>query len=534
MRLLPVLPLALLVACQEYSVNEGKDVLQGDDLSGEPDIEVAPPEVAFGQVSVGDTVAHVQTVTVSNIGDAALEINSLALEDTNAPFQISAIGSVLIPPGQSTTFTVTYTPLTAEASETNVLVQSNDPDEEYTLVHLLGQGVAPVIQLDPETFDFGTNYIGCDTDVPIKIKNVGNADLHISSLNYITASTDLTVNTNEAVNGPLPWTIAPQAEVEVAVTYSPLDDYTDEGYLAVESDDPLRSQVQAYQTGVGAVYGTNLDSFTQPLKGLSDIVFTLDWSCSMYDDIALVQSNFTVFINTLAGMDADYHVAVVTDDDGCVNGYQPYIDNTMDPSDQVSLFDTMVNNYAYGSNTERGFTLLEAATTSSNMGGGGCNEDMIREDAKLSLVGVTDEVEQSANPWTYYVSYFQGLKRNPDDVVINAIAGDYPNGCNGNQPGTGWYEATVATGGLFLSICATDWASHLQALAEGAAADLSSFELTQWAVPETIVVRIDGVTTTTGWTYVEPDNSVKFEEQYIPEGGATIDIEYNVAGGCGD
>lgn len=247
-----------------------------------------------------------------------------------------------------------------------------------------------------------------------------------------------------------------------------------------------------------------------------------------------MQSNFTVFINTLAGMDADYHVAVVTDDDGCVNGYQPYIDNTMDPSDQVSLFDTMVNTYAYGSNTERGFTLLEAATTSSNMGGGGCNEDMIREDAKLSLVGVTDEVEQSANPWTYYVSYFQGLKRNPDDVVINAIAGDYPNGCNGNQPGTGWYEATVATGGLFLSICATDWASHLQALAEGAAADLSSFELTQWAVPETIVVRIDGVTTTTGWAYVEADNSVKFEEQYIPEGGATIDIEYNVAGGCGD
>ena len=89
------------------------------------------------------------------------------------------------------------------------------------------------------------------------------------------------------------------------------------------------------------------------------------------------------------------------------------------------------------------------------------------------------------------------------------------------------------TGGLFLSICATDWASHLQALAEGSAADLTSFELTQWPVPETIVVRIDGVTTTTGWSYVEADRVVKFEESAIPEGGSTIEIEYAVAGGCG-
>ena len=127
---------------------------------------------------------------------------------------------------------------------------------------------------------------------------------------------------------------------------------------------------------------------------------------------------------------------------------------------------------------------------------------------------------------------FQSLKSDSDDLVIHAIAGDYPSGCGGNEPGTGWYEASVATGGLFLSICATDWASHLEALAEGSAADLSSFELTDWPVAETIVVRIDGITTTTGWEYNETDNSVDFDESSIPEGGSTIEIEYALFGDC--
>ena len=76
---------------------------------------------------------------------------------------------------------------------------------------------------------------------------------------------------------------------------------------------------------------------------------------------------------------------------------------------------------------------------------------------------------------------------------------------------TGFYEATVATGGLFLSICSTDWGAHLQALAEGSTTDLSSFELTDWPVPETIIVRLDGLQTTVGWEYNPTDNSIDFD-----------------------
>jgi hypothetical protein len=524
----------LLTACQDYEIKGNDDLINGADDEGEPDIAVDPTIIPFGSMDVGADLTAIETVTVTNEGDESLEIHDVRLEDAEMAsiYTISAIGAVLVPPGSSTTFTVTFEPQTAVDSNTNVLIDSNDPDEPEVAVQLTGTGVAPIIEISPTVYDFGTLYIGCDSASPTTITNVGNADLVISDFRYVSASDDLFFDDNESINGPLPWTLSPGSYLDVYVDYAPLDDYSDEGYLTVSSNDPFQPEAQAHQNGAGALYGANLDVFEQPLQGMTDIIFTLDWSCSMSEDIARVQANFDTFVATLQTMDADYHVSVVTDDDGCINGSQPYIDNSMSSADQTDLFDTMVNNYSYGAYTEMGFTLLEAATTSTNLGSGGCNEDMLRDDATLAMIGITDEVEQSANPWSYYVSLFQSLKSDPDDLVIHAIAGDYPSGCSGNEPGMGWYEASVATGGLFLSICATDWASHLEAIAEGSAADLSSFELTAWPVPETIVVRVDGITTTTGWSYNATDRSVEFEESSIPEGGSTIEIEYALFGEC--
>jgi hypothetical protein len=81
-------------------------------------------------------------------------------------------------------------------------------------------------------------------------------------------------------------------------------------------------------------------------------------------------------------------------------------------------------------------------------------------------------------------------------------------------------------------VCETDWASHLEALVDASAADLSSFELTEWPVEESIVVRVDGVVVTTGWSYDEADRSINFEESAIPEGGSTIEVEYALFGDC--
>ena len=57
---------------------------------------------------------------------------------------------------------------------------------------------------------------------------------------------------------------------------------------------------------------------------------------------------------------------------------------------------------SYGSYTEKAFMMLEA-TLAESVDSGGCNWGLLREDATLNVVGVSDEPEQSINNYSYYV-----------------------------------------------------------------------------------------------------------------------------------
>ena len=548
---LPGAPMTLLILAGLTACNDFELVPSESNVGGVDDLSVCiltadPGSVAFGEFTVADVTGPIEeSVTLRNDGDGdcqifGLQVSGVDLSQQDTAFGVTALGSVLIPPGGETTFVAWYLPETAASDSAVAVIDSNDPETPQLEVPLTGSGQAPVIDVNPAEFDFGSMYIGCDNSQALTITNVGNDALVVDSFQFNTAGTDLAFFEDpDSVNGELPWTLAPGATADVWVDYAPLDEYQDTSYLYINSNDPAAPSYLTTQVGSAELYGLNLDLFEQPINGATDIIFALDWSCSMYDDLANVQSNFGTFVTTLAAMDADYHVAAVVADDGCIVGSSPYVDNTMSLSDQESLFETHTC-FDYGgsscplqgSNTERAFMLLESALSNSNIKSGGCNEGFYRETATLSLIGVSDEPEQSVNPYTYYVSLFQGMKSDTDDVIMHAIGGDYPSGCGGNSAYTSFYEATVATGGLFLSICATDFGSHLETLAEGSAADLTAFELTDFPVPETILVRVDGVPSAIGWVYVPGTNSVDFEEDYVPEGGSTIEIEYALYGDC--
>ncbi len=540
--LLLAFPGMLAMACNEYElVNDQQGQIDIDD-HGEPDIAVDPTEVNFAQVEVkiNDQNEYINSVTqivnVTNEGDVDLHIDSIYLSDLSTPFEVGAISSVLVTSGNSAQFSVTFTPQTAVESSAEVLIESDDPDEPTLSVPLLGEGIAPIIDVTPAEYDFGTLYIGCEGLQPITITNVGNADLIIDSLDYSTASTtDFTFDDEAEGMGALPWTLGAGESTEVFVNYAPFDEYPDVAYLAVESNDPYTPQVTIKQDGNGELYGTNLDAYQQPLQGMTDIILAVDRSCSMDDNITNVQDNFDIFVSQMASLDTDFHIAATVEDNGCVNGADLYIDNTFSESDAQAAITAQINlGASYGSNTERAFMLLESALAEA-VTSGGCNEGLLRDDAGLNLVGVSDEPEQSVSDYSYYVSLFQSLKGDPEQVVMHAIGGDYPNGCASASAYTGFYEATVATGGLFLSICATDFGSHLQALAENAeVGEMRSYELTEWPVPGTIAVKIDSVTTTVGWEYNTTDNSVDFDDAYIPEGGSTIEVEYALYGDCNE
>ena len=536
-------PIALLAitGCIETNITEKIEGL--DPLDGPaPCIQVDPGEINFDDLEVAAAGSQVEVVTVLNTCEGDLEIRSLALKnDVDGAYVIGSIGAVLIPAQGSTDFTVTFAPKTAQDYPDKVLIDSNDPETPVAQVQLRGKGIAPKIELSDSTFDFGAPFIGCENNQPLGIKNIGNADLVVESINVNTGSPDqYSVDINEWDNGSLPFTIAPydtsSEEVEIFVDYLPLDDIQETAYVLVNSNDPYSPEVIVSANGTGTKYGDNLDVFTQPLKAETDILFTMDRSCSMYDEAEETIANFGLFVETIVKMDADFHVAAAVGDKGCIVGSDPFIDNSFSPSEAVTAMETMIDwdrDYApYGSNEERLHMVAEAALSNKNVGPGGCNEDFYRKKAFLSIVHVSDEPDQSINSWAYYVNLFQSMKSDADDVKMHAVAGDYPSGCGSATAGTGYYEATVATGGLFLSICATDWASHLEDLAAESVSINDSFELSQPAVPGTIEVDIDGVVRSTGWYYDASTNSVVFETDLIPAGGSTVEIFYQLLPDC--
>ncbi|MCB9763473.1 MAG: choice-of-anchor D domain-containing protein [Alphaproteobacteria bacterium] len=528
MRLLLVLMLGV-TACKGGDADDTGLDDTGAPAPTWPDIRVEPTEVDFGPLRVLDTPEDTRVVTVYNDGTAPLHLQGIYLEDPAVPFEVGAVGSVLVPPGASTTFTVTFAPDAAWRHSGNILIASDDPFEAVVELPLFGLARAPALAVTPPEHDFGAPYLGCTLDQPLTLANTGNDLLVIESLET-TEAEGFTFDDRADDNGPLPWNLAPGDELEVSVGFAPLTEYSDLHTVAVTSNDPFSPTATAIQTGAGLIFGENTDVFEQPFSPAVDILFAVDLSASMGDDLANVEANLQTFISAIAATGVDYHLAAINNYDGCISGELNNVDNTLPAADQWAQLYDMI--YTSGTQGERAFMMWEATLTANNVGSGGCNEGFYRQDAALALVAITDEREQSVNTYSYYVSLFQSMKSDPNDVTIHAVGGDYPQGCNRNDPATGLYEATIATGGQYLSLCSTSFGAPLAGLVGTGSGDLDSFELSDIPIPETIVVVVDNIQVNTGWSYAAFDNALTFEEDHIPEGGSVVEISYALLGDC--
>lgn len=267
----------LLSACVEYGVNSEKPAPEAPEPEGAPVIRVEPTAIDFGELPLGDTSAPV-TVTVTNDGDSPLGLDPLALEAPTAPFSVTNLGSTLLDAGASTTFTVSFLSDVAGEAAAEVLVGSNDPATPVVPVALTAAGVAGDIAVDPVSHDFGTLEFGATDAVDVWITNEGVSALVVSDVRYETTGTELTMDLQESVNGPLPWTLDPGEARIVRVDYAPIDDVPDEGFVVVTSNDPDEPSASGQQLGNARAWegfstgwyivddGTNYETTSNPSR----------------------------------------------------------------------------------------------------------------------------------------------------------------------------------------------------------------------------------------------------------------------------
>jgi len=496
-----------------------------------PDIEVSHTSIDFGNLNAAGEIGT-EIITVKNVGDADLNILDLRLDIGTPVYTVTSISSPVVSPGDSSTFAVSYDPATYEINTDTVTITSNDPDETIVTIPILGNGSAPVIDLDPVYYDFGTTLIGCDGTSNVTISNVGNVDLIVSDLRFfVTYPTELSIDPNEETNGVLPWTISPGDSKEVSIYHVPFDEISDISFLEVDSNDPATPTALADQIAEGDFISDVNDEFEQDEVTSADILFVIDNSGSMGVWQTALTDNFSSFISVFGVTGVDYQIAVITTDDATFQG--PILTDTT--IDLETEFTDQAIAGTYGSSMEKGLHYAELATSPG--GDAEPGSEFLREDAKLIIIFVSDEKDWSSKTDAEYEAHFKSLKASDSMIAAHAVVGDSPSGCSSSTGtwtradyGEGYIEVAALTGGEFVSICSSDWGADLEELAHDSILQ-RSFDLSDTPYEASIVVEVDG-TEVLDWVYNAVENTVEFLGAYVPTAGSEVDITYSVLADC--
>lgn len=504
---LPPVCLALVpVACTPDNALQSR----ADGQTYAANIEVTPSDLAFEALALGGTATR--TLTISNTGTATLYVASIEVEGSGAFSLPGWREELAVGIGEAVELEVLFAPRQAQ-DEGALVIGSTDPDTPEITLPLSGEGLFPALDLSPDPYPMGEHLTLCG---PV----YGNLTLTNAGEALATVSGVSATGGGWSVHEPpaLPFTLEPGASVDLGVALSPTIDAEYQGVFWVESDDPAGPSTATLSATTTT--WTEEEHFVQGAWPETDVLLTIDRSGSMSDDAEILSGELPTLVDALDAIGTDYQIAVVTRDNGCHNE----VLITSETTHAESRFRDAVFGPS-GTYTEAGLTLARNALREAAEGG--CTEGFLREDARVSILHVTDEPEQSLEDRSELLEEILALA---PTATISAVAGPVPDGCGTASPGTGYDEAVEATGGAFESLCDADWeviAESMADLSMGGGAYTDTFVLDETPWPETVEVRVDD-DEVTDWSYNSELNAIVFDEDEVPRLGAAIEVRYAI------
>jgi len=216
---------SLLEGCEGAGDDDDDD--SGDDDDDDDDdsgacgtISVQPTSIDFGTVSTGTTAN--ETVTITNTGNADLDINGIA--QPGSPFTVTGLSTpVTIGAGQSEQFTAQFSPTAAGPNSGSIVITSCDESSPQLSIPVqglgddsCGQNCFPEIDIDPTNLDFG-DLTGGSTSLVVTVSNVGIDPLHLSGFQGTTSAAGGTVT----VTGNTTATIQPANQLTFQIEWTP-------------------------------------------------------------------------------------------------------------------------------------------------------------------------------------------------------------------------------------------------------------------------------------------------------------------------
>ncbi len=446
-----------------------------------------------------------------------------------------------------------------------VIFNVSNPSTPQMTVNLTATLAPACLTVSPSDLDFGTVQQACNSpDKTFNIYNTCAQALTIQSSQMLAPAGEPPGGPNcpgtaacpefIAVSAPPAQTIAAGNSVPVtfSLKYHPINLGQDQGAYLIKV-------LQGGQTvdyiitlrGKGDTMGLNTDTFRQDSKPKADILLVIDNSCSMYDKQQSLATNFASFVKYATASQVDFQIGVTTTDMDVEAGKivaSPQGTKIFRPTtaNLEQQFQATVNLGTNGSATETCLEPATAALTAPLVSDPNGNMGLVRPDAVLAVVCITDAVDQSTNPASYYLNQMVNIKgaQRPGAFTYNVVGPfNAPTGtCDYDSVADdGKHAYMVAqTNGVKEEICTPDWAKALENIGKNAFGYRTNFYLT--ARPDlsngkVITVQINGtdlpsVEPTRNakvWDYDPVTNSVVFQPLYVPQPGDTLTVTYQVA-----
>lgn len=211
--------------------------------ASDPKISAVPSAIDFGAVRLGRQ--REELLRISNVGDGDLAVSGISLAGANGNEFKLIHGCGSVPPGDSCTATITFTPSAAGTKTASVAIASNDPTYPTLAVPLSGVATTPAIAVSPVALHFPGTELGYSSVTSLTISNSGSANLNVSSYQLSGA------NAAEFTLSGICEALVPAQSCQVSAVFRPSGLGSRKASLVISSDDPARPEIAVPFEGEG-------------------------------------------------------------------------------------------------------------------------------------------------------------------------------------------------------------------------------------------------------------------------------------------
>jgi hypothetical protein len=208
--------------------------------------------INYNAVNLG--ASSTKSFTFHNLGTTTMIGIAFSINGAHAAdYTVNAPSVVFLVPGDSLSFSVTFTPSQAFTRTAALHIANNDPNENPYDLNLTGIGTAPEIAVtaggvtvsDGGSLSFGNVRVGLSVPRQVSIRNAGNAPL---------TGLSLTVSGAAFSAPPLDITsLAAGASKTFAVTFTPQGTFPGNGLLRISSNDADENPFDISLSGSGVL-----------------------------------------------------------------------------------------------------------------------------------------------------------------------------------------------------------------------------------------------------------------------------------------